>query len=56
MIRFKYIITSLPRLFIKLFHIKHKHSYLYNGTFDGGLANQVSTYKCIWCADTQYKF
>lgn len=49
-------ITTIPRLFIRLFHIKHKHHYVYDGTFDGGLAGQVSEYVCIWCKDTEYKF
>ena len=36
-----YFLTFVPRLFIKLFRIKHKHHYIYNGTFDGGLAGNV---------------
>ena len=36
-----YFLTLVPRLFIKLFRIKHKHHYIYNGTFDVGLAGNV---------------
>ena len=49
-------ITMMPRLFIRLLRIRHKHHYVYDGTFDGGLAGQVSTYVCIWCKDIKYEF
>ena len=51
-----YYLMFIPRLFIKIFHIKHEHLYLYNGTFDGGLAGQVSEYKCIWCGDIDIRY
>ena len=50
-----FIITLLPRLFVKLFKIKHNHHYVYDGTFDGGLAGQVSQYVCIWCGNKKIR-
>lgn len=46
-----YFLTIIPRLIIKNFHIKHKHQYLYTGSFDGGLAGEVKRYECLWCGD-----
>lgn len=51
-----FFITLIPRFFIKLFKIKHKHKYIYDGTFDGGLAGQVSQYACIWCGDKKFEY
>ena len=50
-----FFITLIPRFFIKLFKIKHKHNYIYDGTFDGGMAGQVSQYSCIWCGDKVFE-
>lgn len=51
-----YFLTFVPRLFIKLFWIKHKHHYIYNGTFDGGLAGNVREYVCIWCGENDIRY
>ena len=51
-----YFLTLVPRLFIKLFRIKHKHHYIYNGTFDAGLAGNVREYICIWCGDNDIRY
>ena len=50
-----FFITLLPRLLVKLFKIKHKCHYVYDGTFDGGLAGQVSQYACIWCGNKEFR-
>lgn len=49
------VITFVPRLFIKLFNIKHKHYYICTTCGDFGLAGRVAFYKCIWCGDNYYK-
>lgn len=54
--RFIKWITQIPRLIIRLFHIKHNCHYVYDGTFDGGLAGGVSVYRCIWCGETNIKY
>ena len=51
-----YFLTFVPRLFIKLFRIKHKHHYIYNGTFDGGLAGTIREYVCIWCGNKDIRY
>ncbi len=48
--------TQIPRLIIRLFRIKHKCHYIYDGTFDGGLAGTVNVHKCIWCGNTQIRY
>lgn len=50
-----FCITLIPRIFIKLFGIKHKHNYVYDGTFDGGLAGNVDHYVCIWCGESDFR-
>ena len=50
-----FFITLIPRIFVKLFRIKHKHNYVYDGTFDGGLAGNVDHYVCIWCGESDFR-
>ena len=50
-----FIITLIPRLFVKLFRIKHKHHYVYEDCGDAGLAGCVACYRCIWCGDIMNK-
>lgn len=49
------LITWIPRIITRLFHINHRCHYIYDGTFDGGLAGEVSIYRCIWCGNTNLK-
>lgn len=51
-----FFITLIPRIFIKIFRIKHKHHFVYDGTFDGGLAGSVSQYACIWCGEKRFEW
>lgn len=48
----KKVIAFIPRVFIKIFKIKHKHYYICTSCGDGGLAGDVACYECIWCGDT----
>lgn len=48
-------ITQIPRFIIRLFHLKHRCNYVYDGSFDGGLAGEVNVYKCIWCGDSDIR-
>lgn len=48
----KRVAAFIPRLFIKIFKIKHKHHYICTSCGDGGLAGSVASYECIWCGDT----
>lgn len=50
-----FIITLIPRIFVKLFKIKHKHHYIYEDCGDAGLAGCVACYRCIWCRDRMNK-
>ena len=51
-----WIITAIPRLFIRTFKIYHRHKYIYGGTFDGGLAGSVGEWKCLWCGEKEIWF
>ena len=48
-------ITFIPRVFIRLFKIKHKHHYVCTSCGDGGLAGTVARYDCIWCGNVYIK-
>lgn len=44
-----WILAAIPRFVIRALRIPHKHTYIYNGSFDGGLAGTVSEWVCVWC-------
>lgn len=51
-----WILTAIPRFVVRCLKISHKHKYIYNGSFDGGLAGNVNEWVCLWCGKRDIRF
>lgn len=50
-----WLLSVIPRIVIRVLRIPHKHRFLYNGTFDGGLAGEVNEWACVWCGEREIR-